>query len=435
MTPYTPDVEANADQMRAAPDDAAEDRLRRSVKLGPETTGIPNRAIDLIFPKLKPSQQACMLYIVRRTLGFASPTAHGERKRWDRIALSQFIDGNRSAGYVLDLGTGLSRNSVLAALGELEEMELVWVSYECPTEITKKGHLRGCGWSEAEDDFGQAPQVDERTKAVKCPRCGRTASKAYALRTLTPGFIKRFLTKMDGRPWEFDPQVGHFYIRDESQSAPDQPGEQLPDPAQLRAQLFFPDKMDRIISDAVSQLKSGKMAERRLITGFLQPTLALQEEFGRNAARYALDIIIEKGIAAQSHNRNWIGYARACAKTYTEKKHGSIEKAQQAISAASVESELERCAQLNSAGEHAHAKQLLSELLGSRLDSVAEEFGGDRALARRHLLESFKRGFEDYRSIRDYTIATDFLPEWSWEQDEVNHVDVTLMPNARQPAR
>lgn len=401
-------------------DDESADLLKRSVKLGPDHTAIPNRAIDLIFPRLKPSEQACLLYVLRRTYGFASPTINGERKRWDRIALSQFIDGTRSGAYVLDAGTGLTRSSVVTALRALEEHGLVWVSYECPTQILSSGQRRGCGWSEASDDGAAAVEIDQKTNAARCPRCGRTASKAFALRTLTPGFIKRFLSKVDGTQWEYDPEVGHFYVAAERSEDRDATGTQLPDMRELRDKLWFPDKVELILAAAAAVNRSGKISDRRVITGFLVPTVELQDTFGRNATRYALDVIIRKGIAGQSHNRNWIGYAKACARTYVERQHGGAQATRQAQQTSTVEADLLRCAELNGKGDTTRARQLLTELLTRHLDTVTSEFEGDRALARRHLLESFKRGFEDYRAIRDYTISTDYLPDWTWEDDEIN---------------
>lgn len=361
------------------------------------------------------------MYIVRRTYGFASPAGAGQRKQWDRIALSQFVSGSSAGGYLLDSGCGLSKPAVVSALKKLEERELVQVSYECPTSITRSGRAVGCGWNEGDNDHRQKPVVDPKTNAYSCPRCGRTLSKAYALRSLTPGWVKRFLNANDpqGRTWSFDPDVRRFYPEDSEPA--ERAGRKAKQEAQvkeLRGQLWYPELLDQIVGDATSQLKSGRMAPSRLIKEFLEPTLLLQEKFPQEAVRHGLLEVINRKIALQSRSRGWVGYARACAQTYMERKHGSKEGAQEASKRAGVEMELERCAQLNREGQREEARKLLQDLLSRHLDAVQAEFDGDRPRARRHLIEAYKRGVSDYVYVREYTSVHDYLPEWSWERDE-----------------
>lgn len=395
---------------------------RRGITLGPDHTRVPNQLIDLVYPWLSAGEQACLMYIVRRTYGFAAPT--GQRKQWDRIALSQFSQGSSAGGYVLDLGAGLTRPAVIKALGKLEERGLVQVSYECPTQLTRSGRAVGCGWSEGDEDHLQQPQLDPKTKAYACPRCGRTLSKAYALRTLTPGWIKRFLNANDpqGRRWDYDPEVGRFYP--EGSEAADQVGRQEDLAARIaatREQLWFPELVEQIIADAQRQLKSGQMAPSRILGEFLQPALLLQEKLPREAVQYGLQEVVRRRIAAQGRTRGWAGYARACAQSYVERRHGGRQEAEQAMASASVALELERCAQLNRDGQREEARKLLHDLLRQHLDQVQEEFGGDRPLARRHLLEAYKRGLSDYAYVLDYTSVHDYLPEWSWERDQASN--------------
>lgn len=361
------------------------------------------------------------MYIVRRTYGFALQAGAGQRKQWDRIALSQFINGTSAGGYVLDLGCGLSRPAVISALSKLEERGLVRVSYECPTQLTKSGRAVGCGWNEGDNDYRQRPQVDPKTNAHSCPRCSRTLSKAYALRALTPGWIKRYLNTNDpkGRVWDYDPEVGRFYPEDsEPAEKAGREAELNARISELRGKLLYPELLDQIIGDAVSQLKSGKMAPSRVVGEFLEPAVALQDAFPPEAVQYGLSEVVKRKIAAQSRTRGWAGYARACATGYLERKSGGKQEAKREIERMGVELDLERCAQLNREGKREEARRLLQQLLSNHLDSVQAEFSGDRPRARRHLIEAYKRGLTDYAYVRDYTSTHDYLPEWSWESDE-----------------
>lgn len=391
----------------------------KSIRLGANYTTVPNPILDLILPRLTPPEQACLLYIIRRTYGFAASTTHGERKQWDRIALSQFVSGNRSGGFVLDLGTGLARPQVVRALNKLEERGLVRVSYECPTRTTKNGRTVGCGWNEADEDHLTTPEIDPKTKAYRCPRCGRTLSKAYALRPLTPGFIKRFLTSTDpdGATWDYDPEVGHYYV---GTPAPiKKKTNRLPSLQELRDQLWFPDLVDQIIAHAAAQNKTKRVSDGRIAKGFYLPVIELQRSgLPKDAMEYGLREVVKRKIAARRHNRNWFNYASACMRSYVERRHGSLEQLQTANRKEQVRERLRRCAELNRAGQEAEARQLLRQLLADHLNQLAEDFGGDKLLARRHLLEAFKRGLDDYEAVREYTVFADYLPNWSWEQDE-----------------
>jgi hypothetical protein len=54
-----------------------------------------------------------------------------------------------------------------------------------------------------------------------------------------------------------------------------------------------------------------------------------------------------------------------------------------------------------------------------KLAALAEaDYEGDRAAARRHILEAFKRGLDDHLFVREYRPVEDFMPEWTWEEDE-----------------
>lgn len=85
----------------------------------PNSTQIPNVALDILLPLLHEAEARCLFYIMRRTYGF-----HRES---DQISLSQFVSGitRYSQEGILDLGTGLSRQAVITALANLVGFEMV----------------------------------------------------------------------------------------------------------------------------------------------------------------------------------------------------------------------------------------------------------------------------------------------------------------------
>lgn len=85
----------------------------------PNTTQFPNIIIDFVIPQIQEPEARCMIYIVRRTFGF--------HKEEDRISLTQFINGITARdGRKADLGTRLSRPSVVKALKNLEASEAIF---------------------------------------------------------------------------------------------------------------------------------------------------------------------------------------------------------------------------------------------------------------------------------------------------------------------
>jgi hypothetical protein len=80
----------------------------------PPFTAVPNEFIDWLLADCSGSEIAVYLYMLRRTAGFQKPS--------DRISVRQFCNGLRSTknGASLDRGTGLSIETVSAALTALE---------------------------------------------------------------------------------------------------------------------------------------------------------------------------------------------------------------------------------------------------------------------------------------------------------------------------
>ncbi len=84
------------------------------------STPIPDEFFDLLAVKLSEAELRVLLYIMRRTFGF--------KKTGDAISLSQLTEGiRRRDGSVLDYGTGLSKPSVLKAVGGLQAKGIITI--------------------------------------------------------------------------------------------------------------------------------------------------------------------------------------------------------------------------------------------------------------------------------------------------------------------
>ncbi len=93
---------------------------KKTQKLIPNSTQIPNDILDFLKPRIPEAECRCIDYICRRTFGF--------KKEEDRISLSQFVDGICDKnGVRLDYGTGLSRPSVVEALKNLIQSQAIFV--------------------------------------------------------------------------------------------------------------------------------------------------------------------------------------------------------------------------------------------------------------------------------------------------------------------
>ena len=105
----------------------------KKISIIPNSTQIPNILTDGLLPRLSEAEMKCLLYICRRTFGF-----HRDE---DRISLSQFVDGQkagpekkyacpvyeRNGEKYLDFGAGLSRQSAVIGLRNLEQAEAIQV--------------------------------------------------------------------------------------------------------------------------------------------------------------------------------------------------------------------------------------------------------------------------------------------------------------------
>lgn len=84
----------------------------------PTYTQTPNQIFDQLLNTLNGSQLKVLLYIVRRTFGF--------KKDNDNISLSQIVRGiKKRDGTIQDYGTGLSLTSVVKAIEQLIEQNVI----------------------------------------------------------------------------------------------------------------------------------------------------------------------------------------------------------------------------------------------------------------------------------------------------------------------
>lgn len=86
----------------------------------PNGTFVPDDVFDLIAPRLTEAELRVLLYIVRRTFGFA--------KNADAISLRQLTDGITARdGRILDYGTGMSRKGVIGGIKGLQQKGIIHV--------------------------------------------------------------------------------------------------------------------------------------------------------------------------------------------------------------------------------------------------------------------------------------------------------------------
>ena len=84
----------------------------------PNYTMVPDELFDEQLPYLSGAELKVLLYIIRRTFGF--------KKNSDDISLNQLLNGiTTKSGQQLDLGTGLSRSTLVAALKSLVDKNLL----------------------------------------------------------------------------------------------------------------------------------------------------------------------------------------------------------------------------------------------------------------------------------------------------------------------
>jgi len=371
-------------------------------------TRVPNLIFDVVAPLLRPAERDCLLYIVRRTYGFADP--NGGRRARDTISLEQFENGITSGEYLLDLGTGLSRNTIRKALRGLREKELVEARWSC---------LR-CYW---EGELRDGDADENSTRGPACPRCSTSLSQSYALADFTPRQVVGLLNRYDkqGRVFRWDKYAKRFVFENPSEDEKRRRAEEDVEVEieRLRALLWYPELVDEAIRIAEQQLKSKKMAPTRKLNNFYKVVWELQEEFGdAPLLKYGLEQTIRGPALRNQQNHRWHRYLLAVMRNNQTRFRGGSQEGggageAQARHEQATRELLAKAAQLNGRGERAEARALLSDIL-AQVKNLSHLFEGDRVACEYHLRLAFKQGSSDLKPQHD-PHALDFYPEWDPE--------------------
>lgn len=380
-------------------------------------TRVPNLVQDVVCPLLSGPEAQCLLYIVRRTYGFADP--NGGRKARDTISLDQFENGIVSGNYLLDLGTQLSRNTIKRALDGLEAKELVEVRYSCTH----------CLW---EQEPETPPPPAEGNGGPRCPRCRASLARSWAMATLTPRKLTRLLNQYDkqGRKWSWDSKVRKFRFEnpDEQERQRRSREDVEVEIERLRDLIWYPELVEQMIALAERQLRSGSMSLSRKLNNFYKPVWELQEKYpSPPLVRYAMEQTIKGPALKQPKNHRWYRYMQVVAKNNVARFSGRAadgspgvrdEAAQAREREMKMRDLLRRAADLNGQGKRMEARALLSDIL-SQVKELAPLFDGDKQLCENSLREAFKQGRSDFVGIRPNPYGLDFYEEWSWPADQL----------------
>jgi hypothetical protein len=387
---------------------------------------------DFVAPTLEPAEQICMNYIMRRTIGFTD--GKGGRKVRDTIAIDQFVNGIRVGDVVMDLGTGLGRNTVRKALVGLESRGLVEVRWAC-TE---------CYWEQQRDE--PAPPIraaDERKRnpVPPCPRCKRTLSRSWAVAPLTPRKVRALMNawsaakdeRRDARNkehvvygWDTDRRRFTWSADGDDEAAQRELEALSEEIARLEGLLWYPQYVNEAIRQAESSMRSGaRISPKRILRDFYKPVYDMQQEFSTAPLiEYALKETIRRRVPAERRGRNWVAYPKAICKSHrarfegrTQPKPGTNAAEQHAqslpVKKKAATDLLSRAAALNDRGQTDQARELLSEILSdSLIRGVAPLFGGDLDRAEYQLRLAFKHGTSDFVGAELDPYGIDHYPGW-----------------------
>lgn len=390
-------------------------------------TQLPNLLQDFVIPFLKEGEVKTLLYVVRHTIGYSA--VGGGRKEYDRISLSQFEFGVRtSGGVVLDVGTRMSRTTIIKALTTLRGYGI----------IEQRLHCAKCLWEETDGgiptrpDGSVFPDDDDERKQARCPRCSKTLDRAFALAKLTPRHLKEFLCTHDGRDWDYDHELRRFILVGEEDESSKHARRKVDDAemAELRSDVWYPDLLDKMLAQR-------RAAHTKAITNeqqaryFYRATLELQALSTKDPAhlRYVLEQVIDKRICQQQKLKTghsvprwaWFPYAKSILERIqlqglpagigSESEMSDLERAEQ-----TARDLLLRAAELNEAGGDDNidaGRKILSELLGIT-ERLAPIFAGNEEMADAHVRLAFKLGVNDLRAAADAISPFDHYPEWNW---------------------
>lgn len=364
-------------------------------------TQVPNLIYDIVLWLVSEVERDCLLYIIRRTYGYHD--GQGQRKKRDIISMAQFEKGIITGGYLLDLGTNRSRNSLRRALARLEERQLIDSHYACTR----------CLWEQND------PDAQEMSEQGVCPRCSSSLTKSWGLSQLTPNKILNLLNndprqKQLGRSFEWDAERRRFKVIDEivdrDTAAEEQDLQRRYQ--ELRQQLWYPELVEQAIELAGKKLKSGQVSKSRQVNGFVIPVLGLQRDFPLPPlVKYALQQTIDGPVfKSPGRDRNWINYARRVAENNSSRfsgQHPSTGDDRPGQAEKEIRDLLRQAAVLNGRQEFDPAREKLQAALQLAPD-VSGMFSSQEQ-AEEQITLAFRHGHSDFISAVADPYAPDFL--------------------------
>jgi hypothetical protein len=189
-------------------------------------------------------------------------------------------------------------------------------------------------------------------------------------------------------------------------------------------------QVEEVITALNGTLPDGtKATPTKIINSILKPVIELQEQYPSPCVEYGLKETLKRVQRDHRFASGFGKYLASVCKNNAWKFNRNIDlnapapgTNAAAAHAATPEGIAELCeqrlaeaAELNREGKSEQARVILNRLLAGT-SHLAVLFDGDEAEAKRHVREAFRRGIEDFRNVFDYTIATDYLPEWSAER-------------------
>lgn len=361
---------------------------------------------------------------MRSTYGYAD-TETGGRRQKQIISLSVFENGKVSRdGELIDLGTQLSRNTIKKALGGLEAKGLVVAQYEC---VQRNKSSKECFWKQDESYV-----VEETSSGAKCPRCGATLSKAWAIADLTPKKVVTLLNQHEkqavagAREWFFDHERKRFKFNDKEKAEQEARNLEIlrEEAIRLRGLLWDIEMVDKAVLIAEGILTKGnKISLSRRVNNFYKPVLDMQAKYNNpSLIKFALEKTIEAGVLGNPKNRTWFKYMDAVAKNHAAKFTGK--QATNTNAAVAIEFSIEQrektmrellkqASKLNRTDTES-ARALLSDIL-AQVSDLAELFDGDKEMCDKSLREAFKQGASYFVGIKPKPLSSiDYYPEWNW---------------------
>jgi hypothetical protein len=216
--------------------------------------------------------------------------------------------------------------------------------------------------------------------------------------------------------WDYDESIGQFYAvppLSQAETSLETPPDHESVLDQARNRLWFPVLVDKALDQARGVLKSGQISDARILKGFYNPILELQEEYSQEVMKHALTETVRRNIAGGKRNSRWFRYTRAVAENKAAESGNG--KEERKLSADAAKKILEECADLNIAGDSGAALAKLRVLI-ENIEVIRMHFTpvATTATARNHIMEAFKKGLADYRGVQRYASPYDFLPDWNW---------------------